>query len=659
MLRAARALATLSLLALILTGLPPAAASATSASDLAATLRASLPVPGPGFEERIEDAVAKDINVCSLAVAPGEARCQGRVRTDTAALGARPARPGAAPTAAGLGNNGAYDPPYLQSAYNLMAAIKAGAGAGQTVAIVDAYHDPHAESDMAYYRKYFNLPVCASTDGCFRQVGQNGGTSYPALDTTGWSYEIAIDVDMVSAICPSCHILLVEANSNYFSDLAAAVNTAVALGANVVGNSYGSTGGEWSGTASTNAAYNHPGVAITASTNDGGYGVVYPASLSYVTAVGGTSLNQTGNTGTRDPGQIETAWSGAGSGCSAYQSKPSWQNASWDSGCSRRSIADVSAVADPKTGVWIYNTYDVSGAGGFYVFGGTSVAAQIIGAIYALAANPASTDVLASYPYSHTAALFDVTSGSTGSCGGSYLCTAGPGYDGPTGLGTPLGIGAFTPPPTTPDFSMSANPPSVSVAPGSSITTTITFTASHNYSGTVTPSVTSTLPSGVTASFSPVTAWSNTGTATASTVLTLSASSTSPGSPPTALTIQGTDGLLTHTTSVMLTVVVPTFTIKASPSSSTVRHGSSGHYTVTVTSTSNYTSAVVLSIKGEPAGSSPTFLPGSIVPSSGGTTSALTVPTSSSTTRKTYTLTITATGPDGTTKSTNVSMRVD
>jgi subtilase family serine protease len=132
----------------------------------------------------------------------------------------------------------------------------------------------------------------------------------------------------------------------------------------------------------------------------------------------------------------ETAWSGAGSGCSAYVSKPSWQT---DGGCSRRTVADVSAVADPNTGVSVYDTYRVSG---WLVFGGTSVASPIIASVYALAGNSGSVNY-GSYPYNHTSNLFDVTSGSNGSCGGSYLCTAGPGYDGPTGLGTPNGSGGF------------------------------------------------------------------------------------------------------------------------------------------------------------------------------------------------------------------------
>jgi subtilase family serine protease len=201
-----------------------------------------------------------------------------------------------------------------------------------------------------------------------------------------------------------------------------------------VSNSYG--GGESSSeTSSENTYYNHPGVAITASSGDGGYGVEFPAASRYVTAVGGTSLSKASNT----RGWTETAWSGAGSGCSSYVTKPAWQT---DSGCSRRTVADVSAVADPNTGVAVYDSTSYQGLKGWLVFGGTSVASPIIGTVYALAGNASAVNY-GSYPYSHTSSLYDVTSGSNGSCGGTYLCTAGAGYDGPTGLGTPNGTSAF------------------------------------------------------------------------------------------------------------------------------------------------------------------------------------------------------------------------
>jgi len=282
---------------------------------------------------------------------------------------------------------------------------------------------------MNNYRSTFGIAQCTTANGCFRKVNQNGGTTPPAGNAS-WGQEISLDLDMVSAICPNCHVLLVEASTASLANLGTAVNTAASLGANAISNSYG--GGESSSDLSYDSTYyNHPGIAITVSSGDSGYGVQYPAASQYVTAVGGTAL-------TLSP-RNETAWSGAGAGCSAYDPKPSWQH---DAGCSKRTVADVSAVADPNTGVSVYDSYAYNGQSGWLVFGGTSVAAPIIGSVYALAGNSAAV-TYGSYPYSHTSSLFDVTSGNDGSCGGSYLCTAGVGYDGPTGLGTPNGTGAF------------------------------------------------------------------------------------------------------------------------------------------------------------------------------------------------------------------------
>ncbi|MFE9369375.1 putative Ig domain-containing protein [Streptomyces sp. NPDC006711] len=327
-----------------------------------------------------------------------------------------------------------YGPSDLQSAY----ALPSNAGAGTTVAIVDAQDDPSAESDLATYRSQYGLPACTTANGCFQKADQNGGTNYPTADS-GWAGEISLDVDMVSAVCPQCHILLVEANSANMDDLGTAVNRAVAMGAKYVSNSYG--GSEDSTDPSSDSSYfNHPGVAITVSSGDSGYGVEYPAASQYVTSVGGTSLSRASNS----RGWSESVWGtssggeGAGSGCSAYDPKPSWQK---DTGCAKRTVADVSAVADPATGLAVYDSYQASG---WNVYGGTSASSPIIAGVYALAGTPAANTTPASYPYAHTSALNDVTSGANGSCSPSYLCTAGSGYDGPTGLGTPNGTAAFT-----------------------------------------------------------------------------------------------------------------------------------------------------------------------------------------------------------------------
>lgn len=314
-----------------------------------------------------------------------------------------------------------YGPSDIQSAYGL------GGGAGQTVAIVDAYDDPTAEADLGVYRSTYGLAACTTANGCFKKVGQTGTSKLPRVNT-GWAQEISLDLDMVSAACPGCHILLVEGSSASFANLAAAVNTAAATaGVVAISNSYGG------GDQAELSAYNHPGIAITASTGDAGYGVQSPASFPHVIAVGGTSLNRNGGLFT------ESAWSGAGSGCSTVNAKPSWQTSA--TSCGGKANADVSAVADPNTGVAVYDSTANQGVKGWLVFGGTSASSPIIGSAYALGGNLAGYP--AQYTWAHTSGLTDVTSGSNGSCPTSVWCNAGTGWDGPTGLGTPKGLTAF------------------------------------------------------------------------------------------------------------------------------------------------------------------------------------------------------------------------
>jgi subtilase family serine protease len=314
-----------------------------------------------------------------------------------------------------------YNPAQLRTAYGL------STGSAPKVAIVDAYANPNATSDLAAYRTQFKLGPANLT-----QVSQTGGSISRVPHNVGWGQEEMLDLEMVSAICPSCSILYVGAKSASFNDLAAAVDRAATMGAKVISNSYG--GNEFSTEASIAGHYNHPGVAITVSSGDSGFGVQAPAAFNTVTAVGGTTLNLSSSSARLS----ETVWSGAGSGCSAYISKPSWQT---DTACSRRTVADVAAVADPQTGVAVYDSYGSIGGANWYVFGGTSVAAPIIGAVYALSGNTAG--VPAQLAYSNPSSLFDVKIGSNGTCNGLYLCTAVSGYDGPTGNGTPIGTGAF------------------------------------------------------------------------------------------------------------------------------------------------------------------------------------------------------------------------
>jgi subtilase family serine protease len=355
------------------------------------------------------------VHACEQA-APGFARCLAIILKPTGIHAA-------ALTATPVG----LTPHDLQHAYHLPSTT---ASKGQTIAIVDAYDDPQAESDLAVYRSRFGLPACTKANHCFKKVGQRGDTHYPRADAA-WAGEIALDLDMVSAIAPNSHILLVEANSNSFKDLGSAVDTAVRLGASEVSNSYG--GQENSSDAIALAsAYNHPGVAITASTGDTGYGVQLPAAFNSVIAVGGTSLRRANDTRS----WIETAWGGSGSGCSQYIKKPTWQK---DGLCHNRAVADVAAVADPDTGVAVYNSYQ--SYSNWSVDGGTSAAAPIIAGVYALAGNTAKIN--GAYLYSQAKNLHDIKSGKNGTCTHSYLCTSNVSYDGPTGLGTPNGTGAF------------------------------------------------------------------------------------------------------------------------------------------------------------------------------------------------------------------------
>jgi subtilase family serine protease len=320
-----------------------------------------------------------------------------------------------------------FTPCDLRSAYALPSTTS---GAGQTVALVDAYNDPNAEADLGVYRAAYGIPACTTANGCFRKVNEHGTATAPPSNAS-WSEEIALDIDMVSAACPACKILLVEASSNSLTDLLTAENEAAALGATAISNSWDAS--EFSTEHNYDSYFNH-NIPITASTGDAGYGVGWPASSPFVTAVGGTSLVRAANA----RGWTESAWSGAGSGCSAYEAKPAWQT---DATCTRRTVADVSAIADPNTGVAVYDSYQTPG---WMVFGGTSVSSPLLASVYALAGNGAGI-ASAQFAYTHASAatLNDVTSGSNGSCGGTYLCTSIAGYDGPTGLGTPIGTAAF------------------------------------------------------------------------------------------------------------------------------------------------------------------------------------------------------------------------
>jgi subtilase family serine protease len=306
------------------------------------------------------------------------------------------------------------------------------AGAG-TVAVVDAYDDPSAEADLRVYRAQFGLPACTTANGCFRKVGQSGTSTLPAPDA-GWAQEISLDLDMASAICPRCRLLLVEATSSSQSNLGKAVSTAARLGANAISNSYG---GADASDSSYGRYYHHSGIAVTASTGDSGYGVAYPASSKWVTAVGGTTLTRSRT----KRGWTETAWTGSGSGCSTMN-KAGWQTSS-TTHCSGRAMADIAAVADPATGVAVYDSFVFENTSGWLTFGGTSASAPIVAAAFALAGNTAAVKD-GSYIWTHhSGGVNDVTRGSNGDCSTAAWCTARRGWDGPTGWGSPKGLTAL------------------------------------------------------------------------------------------------------------------------------------------------------------------------------------------------------------------------
>lgn len=391
-------------------------------SALSATAPAAVAQPSPSANrhaERVCADVPSGIASCFAlkyvddSTTPAKALSQGRQ--------AKPAS--SAPPATGK------TPADIQSAYNITGL----ASGGRTVAIVDAYGYPNLERDLGVYRSQFGLPACTVNNGCLTIMNQNGGNKLPRFNS-GWADETALDVDAVSAACPDCKILVVQATTASITNLGTAVATAAKQpGVVAISNSYG--GGD-SADSTYGAYYNHPGIAVTASTGDNGYsGSSYPASSSYVTAVGGTSLVK--NTSTRGWG--ESAWSGSGSGCSSVNAAlPAAAN--FGTGCGKRASADVAAVADPQTGLAVFAPSS-STTSSWAQYGGTSLSSPLIAAMYALSGNSGSSTALAnSLPYTNSGTFNDVASGSTGTCSTSQWCLSGTGWDGPTGVGTPNGV---------------------------------------------------------------------------------------------------------------------------------------------------------------------------------------------------------------------------
>ncbi len=443
----------LGLRALLATGLVAAAAALGIASSALAARSTS------GFHTQ---------RVCGTPP-PGSARCMAMRLVPSS-----PPAPGtAAASAAGAQGAGAnpavtYKHPFagyltpeeLHAAYSL--PTDTPASPLQTVAVVDAFDDPTAEADLAVYDEQFGLPPCTTANGCFRKVNQEGKASPLPHKQGEWATEISIDVQMAHAICQTCRILLVETKTEEFSDLGAGVNAAAGLGATEISNSYGGPEEpEFAGVFDefNSDFYDHPGLVLTVSSGDCGYfnqscpgepaTADFPSDSQYVVSVGGTSLTEAKGTWT------SKVWDEGGSGCSELFTAQLWQTAAANfsaTGCeTQRSLADIAAIGDPNTGVNVYDsTPEFAGAAtGWGVWGGTSVASPIVAAEYALAGGAHAVAYPAKTPYAHlgeSSSLYDVVSGNNGSCGGSTACKAVAGYDGPTGVGSPVGLSAFSTP---------------------------------------------------------------------------------------------------------------------------------------------------------------------------------------------------------------------
>lgn len=418
---------------------------ALSLAPVGASAAPAKPAAAASFHASRASLPAGEQYACPLPTYPGEAECQAIYMTAGIAAPAATARPGVAASAP-------YTPNDLRSAYDIARAARTK-GRGTTVAIVDAFRDPKAGSDLAVYRQHFGLPACTRGNGCLKIVNQNGNARRLPRADANWAGEESLDLDMISAVCPHCHILLVESSNSGTRSMGTAERTA-ARRARFVSNSWNSA--NFRGEQHFNGDFNHRGHVIDFAAGDWGfgfrdhsypYGTAYPTDLPFVTAVGGTKLV---NTASRGRNWTETVWGNrtdtpahdaTNSGCTGF-ARPSWQKAVTRKlrHCRNRVENDVSANADPATGVAVYDSYQQSG---WLQFGGTSEATPIITAMWALAGRPGAHAYPVSYLYKHVRDFYDVRLGANGTCGIKWLCHAERGFDGPTGLGTPHGIGGL------------------------------------------------------------------------------------------------------------------------------------------------------------------------------------------------------------------------
>jgi len=319
-----------------------------------------------------------------------------------------------------------YTPAQIRTAYGLTSLTNQGAG--QTIALVDAYDNPDAESDLATFTAQYSLPSCTTANGCFKVI-YAAGTKPPA--NSGWAGESSLDIEWSYAVAPQAHIILVEASSSSNAALLQAVDVAVQNGATVVSMSYG--GSEYSTEGNDDTHYNVPGVTFCASSGDSGHGAQNPASSPYIVAVGGTTLKLN----TNNTWKSETAWNGSGGGTSKYEAEPSYQTGVQTTG--KRGIPDVAWDANPSTGVAVYSKY---GFGGWAEVGGTSVSSPSWAGVFAIAnssrkaASKSNLTLPQNLLYPDAEADYhDITSGTNGTC--SSQCKAKVGYDYITGVGSP------------------------------------------------------------------------------------------------------------------------------------------------------------------------------------------------------------------------------
>ena len=321
----------------------------------------------------------------------------------------------------------------------------------ETIAIVDAGGFDNSggtiDESLNVYDSYYGLPACTESNGCFNVVNESGQSSpLPANVSSGWNDEIALDVETAHMVCQTCKILLVEANTASVADLATSEATAASFNPVAISNSYGST----SENTSYDSYYERTGMAVVAGSGDSGASnVSWPADIPDVVAASGTTLSINSN----NTWANETVWSGSGGGCST-NSAPVWQTTLSDwatAGCgSYRAYGDVSADADPNSGIAIYMATS-STAGSWYEIGGTSLSTPLISSMYALAGGVLGSNNAVSILYGsfNSSNSHDIVSGNDCTSTITTNCTAGVGFDTPSGLGSPNGVSGFVVQPAT------------------------------------------------------------------------------------------------------------------------------------------------------------------------------------------------------------------